>query len=135
MSIQPNQRTNWFYIYAPMLLSVGLIFYFSSLSRLPVTPSFNHQDKLHHFIAFFTLGYSLFRIGFYKQFSPKQTLILVVVCGTLYGFSDELHQLFVPNRVFDWWDLIADFLGCLTALFAGPSLIKLDNRIAEKLSF
>jgi len=29
----------------------------------------------------------------------------------IYGLADELHQLLVPARVFDGWDLAADALG------------------------
>jgi VanZ family protein len=38
--------------------------------------------------------------------------------ATLYGLSDEWHQFYVPQRMSDWADVLADLvgstLGCLT---------------------
>jgi VanZ family protein len=31
--------------------------------------------------------------------------------GALYGISDEIHQYFVPGRVMDWTDAVADTCG------------------------
>ena len=89
------------YIYLPFLCVASLIFYLSSQSNLPIKPIFEFQDKVMHFLAFFTLGYTCIRIFLYKKNSRiKSALITIFVC-TCYGLSDELHQLMVPNRVFD----------------------------------
>ncbi len=103
------------------------------MSQLPFEPLFSLQDKVHHFIAFFTLGYCLLRICNFKKWSKTFTVIVVVLFGTIYGLTDEIHQLYVPNRQFDWFDLVADFLGCVTALLLGSPLLKLDYFIKERL--
>ena len=36
------------------------------------------------------------------------------VIATLYGVSDEYHQLFVPGRSFDYLDIAADGVGSVT---------------------
>jgi VanZ family protein len=38
-------------------------------------------------------------------------LLTGIVLATLYGFSDEWHQSFVPARTADAADLLADFCG------------------------
>ncbi len=38
-----------------------------------------------------------------------------VIFAMLYGLSDEIHQLFVPKRNFDWWDWCADIVGAILA--------------------
>jgi VanZ family protein len=37
--------------------------------------------------------------------------------ATIYGITDEYHQIFVPNRIFSFTDIIADFTGSLVILF------------------
>jgi VanZ family protein len=42
--------------------------------------------------------------------------------STLYGVSDELHQLFVPGRNCDWHDVVADAAGSLLGAALGSAL-------------
>ena len=39
------------------------------------------------------------------------TVIGAVLIASLYGVSDEYHQRFVPGRMFDVLDMVADALG------------------------
>ena len=61
---------------------------------------------------FFILGVFMYRalettkVG---RFSLELSLLL----GSLYGFTDELHQLFVPGRVCSVFDLVFDVIGCV----------------------
>jgi VanZ family protein len=49
---------------------------------------------------------------------PRRALILwPVAFATLYGLTDEIHQLFVPQRTFDLLDLLADAAGA--TIFSG----------------
>lgn len=34
-----------------------------------------------------------------------------ILIGSLYGVSDEYHQMFVPGRTFDVFDMLADVIG------------------------
>jgi VanZ family protein len=43
----------------------------------------------------------------------RREAVLAVLLGILYGASDEVHQLFVPNRSSDVVDLLADTLGVM----------------------
>lgn len=43
----------------------------------------------------------------------KMRLFLSVVVTIVYGFSDEFHQLFVPGRSADIYDLAADAAGAI----------------------
>jgi VanZ family protein len=40
-----------------------------------------------------------------------RTVVIATVCGVLYGWSDEFHQIFVPERNYDLHDLLADGMG------------------------
>ncbi len=38
-------------------------------------------------------------------------VVIAIVLATLYGVSDEFHQLFVPGRSADRYDVLADCIG------------------------
>jgi VanZ family protein len=40
-----------------------------------------------------------------------------VIIAVLYGASDEIHQYFVPGRVCDIFDLVADSIGGFIGAF------------------
>jgi VanZ family protein len=45
-----------------------------------------------------------------------RTVVIATLASILYGWTDELHQLFVPSRQYEWLDLLADATGaCLAA--------------------
>ena len=119
------------YQYFPLFAVIVIIFFFSSLVIVPGPKFFNNQDKVLHFLAFFALGYTLFRIFSYRSIPFFKGAILVIVLTSLYGLSDEIHQLYVPNREFDWYDLLADFLGSFVSVLIGQKLFKLDRYFAS----
>ena len=51
------------------------------------------------------------------------------VFATIYGISDEMHQILVPPRTPDWHDVAADCLGAL----AGALLLTLAVRTLGRL--
>ncbi len=79
------------------------------------------SDKVEHFIAYFglavLLGLNLHFQEKWKKISLYYIVATLVICLT-YGVFDELHQLFVPNRMAEFWDWVADSLGTITGLFA-----------------
>ena len=64
-----------------------------------------------HFIKFSLLAIFIFASGLLN--SPNRNFLAAVGCGALIGVSDEVLQLFVPNRFFDWRDIL---MNCLAAL-------------------
>ena len=124
--------TRKIFIYSPFIIILGAIYYFSSLSSLPIDFSFQFQDKLHHATAFAFLGYSLYRILQYKGIDERYIWLIVMIFGTMYGLSDEIHQAFVPHRVFDWYDLCADVFGLIISCSLGKYVIRCDRRLLIK---
>lgn len=78
-------------------------------------------DKILHLIAFCIYGLSLqtsiFAI-FYKTQNVRKNIImlLVLIIGVLFAASDEVHQIFVPNREGSIADLIIDVAGIAISL-------------------
>lgn len=71
-----------------------------------------------HFLEYFVLG-ALLCNALRFHLKPKQAIAYAFLLGSLYGVTDELHQIFVPTRScdpMDWLvDTIASLLGALLA--------------------
>lgn len=52
--------------------------------------------------------------------------VLAIVCASLYGVTDEIHQLFVPGRMCDPMDWLVDTLGA--SLGSGLAFLWLRRR-------
>lgn len=113
----------WFWI--PVFIWMGIIFYSSSIKGEEL-PRFDIQniDKLFHFIEYFILGFLWARALAHSVDNPNYTYIFIaaVVAASLYGATDEFHQLFVSGRACDIKDFLSDAAG--SALGAGLSIYK-----------
>jgi VanZ family protein len=90
---------------------MAMLFGFSSLSTLPSPPGdLSFYDV--HVGAYAGLGGLTARAlagGLYHV--SWRAVTGAIVIASLYGVSDEYHQLFVPGRDFDVLDLVADAIG------------------------
>ena len=74
-------------------------------------------DKIAHVILYAGLAACL-SIGLRNSnltVRPWVQCFIPLIFAILYGLSDEVHQLFVPRRSFDWWDLCANAVGASIA--------------------
>lgn len=88
-----------------------------------VFEDFTFHDKLLHMGVYFILGLSIiFALhGNFTNIGKKKIIILVLLIGCTYGFSDEIHQYFIPGRDADLLDWLADIAGIALSLAAlGP---------------
>lgn len=98
----------------PALAYMGLIFFVSSLSltqtRLP-----RDSDKLIHFVEYGVLAalwvFALRRTRGGRTRSVRVQAAWSFAISSLYGVTDEIHQLFVPHRSASVADWIADTVG------------------------
>ena len=74
----------------------------------------NHATvrRMAHFCIFTVLGMLLTVASLYS-FDGIKRFILPITIGLVYIFSDELHQMLVPERAFEWKDVLIDSLGML----------------------
>ena len=100
-----------------ILAYCGVIFWFSSQPHpvdIDVVPGL---DKPIHFLIFGGLSV-LVSVGLRRSHAvvhPMVQFLFPVGFATAYGLFDELHQFFVPERMFDPLDLLANFFGALLA--------------------
>ncbi len=109
-----DNRLNLFLVYwLPVLSYCGIIFFLSSFSFELEREEILYSDKFFHLVEYFLLGVLASRA--FKNSFPHATVFkyyfLVILFCSLYGISDEIHQLFVPGREFSSADILVDVLG------------------------
>jgi len=102
-----------------------IIFTLSSISFKSSSNLFELKTITYHFFAFFFL--SLFLSISLTKGKKTNLLLLSIIISILYSISDEIHQLFVPNRYFTISDILTDTVGILTSTFIYLILIKYQN--------
>lgn len=93
------------------IIYMGIIFGLSSIpgDNTPSLP-FPFFDKIAHLIEYTGFGWLLGN-------AFNGSFLAAVLTGSLYGLSDEIHQLFVPGRECDFKDLLCDITGCILGQF------------------
>jgi VanZ family protein len=92
---------------------MAMLFVLSSFSKLPQPPgglSFYHV----HIAAYAGLGALTTRAAAKGLRHVSLTAALAAIAiSSLYGVTDEYHQVFVPGRTFDLLDMAADAFGSM----------------------
>jgi len=111
-------KISWIFKCILTLVYAGIIYWESSRDTSFVSLPY-HTDKLVHFAEFGLLclmtcwSLSFLRAGNKGVYK----IILAIGVTSLYGMSDEFHQLFTPNRSVDVFDWLADTAGAVAAGF------------------
>jgi VanZ family protein len=116
--------------WAPASAYMLLIWALSSMSRIAIDfELIPFQDKGVHFLEYGTLAVLLAHAiqGTWRGWRMLWVFGMTVLGTTLWGLIDEIHQAFVPGRVADVRDLLADALGALLGASVYV-LIKLQMR-------
>ncbi len=101
----------FFYYWLPVIVYMGFIFFMSGRSSIPIVSEIkiNYFDLVEHLIEYFILAVLLIRLTINSNLNkPFLTAIIISVA---YGVLDEVHQLYVPGRIFSFFDMIADAVG------------------------
>lgn len=115
MTILPR----WLRDTLPLLLWMALIFGLSSQSIL-IDIKNETDEKLFYKTAHF-LAYAILAWLWWRFLAPQRQFHWWVLCfawalTTLYGVSDEIHQLFVPGRHGRLADVFFDSAGALAMI-------------------
>ena len=107
-----------FSLWAPVVVYMAALFYLSSLSDVSL-PS-GVSDKPAHVLAYVGLALVVVRAvaGGLPQRIGLRVAAVAILITVAYGASDEIHQMFVPTRMPDWLDLLADAEGALIGTIA-----------------
>jgi len=110
-----------FSLWLPVAGYMAGIFWLSSQSVLPgvsMLPDWLNYDWLHHGTAYAGLAMVVVRAlaGGRLRAVATASLVGAWAIATVYGFTDEFHQWFVPGRTADPRDLLADGVGAALGL-------------------
>ncbi|MBF0190862.1 MAG: VanZ family protein [Magnetococcales bacterium] len=102
--------------HAALLLGYSfLIYLLSSWAGQNSQPLFENQDKIEHILAYGFMAYIAWTA--LRQWTVlRRCWLWAWVYAVGYGLTDEWHQLFVPGRYADLWDLVADAVGAALAI-------------------
>ena len=111
-----NSTLKKFRFWVPALIWMGIIFVFSSLpGPLPlVEPSVLKEwiGWIGHFLEYAGLAFWLYFGQVDGELAEGEVSIKVILISFLgavaYAVTDEVHQIFVPGRMFQWLDLGVD---------------------------
>jgi len=100
------------------LINLILIIYLSffSVPGSPDIPGFiPHADKIGHFILY---GFQAISLSMYLKRYSYQNLntIIFITCFIIGLIIEYLQPVLTNNRVFDYFDIIANLLGVLVSL-------------------
>jgi VanZ family protein len=118
----------------PLFIWAVIIFWLSSIKTFPnLKLPFIGVDKLVHMSVFFVFCWFSRRALFFQIASStlkRWSLIGAFLLTCLYGYFDEVHQLYVPTRSYDYFDMLADGVGAL--LFVALFMVTNRWRTGEK---
>ncbi|MBI5050668.1 MAG: VanZ family protein [Nitrospirae bacterium] len=89
---------------------MAAIFFVSSFSFSELPPLPENSDKLIHAVIYLILAVVIYG-SLRKSGVNKWLFILSFLLASVYGISDEIHQLFVPGRNATVGDVLADSFG------------------------
>ena len=70
-----------------------------------------------HFFLFFILGTALaLSISFSYGGKLHDKYVIALIISIIYAISDEIHQIFVPGRSFQFTDILTDSAGSLLGI-------------------
>ncbi len=104
----------------PVLLYLTVIAVLSAQPNLQPPVRFQMSDKFYHAAEYFGLGVLLaraFRTG-RRAAHPMRTAMMTIALGFFVGVSDEIFQSFIPGRMSDIYDVLADTTGVLLSQVA-----------------
>jgi len=102
----------------PVVALMAAIFLASSSSNPPAPAAVS--DKVLHMAAYAALAVLVFRAvsGGLPARLTRATVLATLLITIGYGVTDEVHQMFVPLRSPELYDLFADAAGAAAGLIA-----------------
>lgn len=88
-----------------------------------------------HLLQFTPLGFALFLLLTTLELSEKIRRLRIPYTlgfGLIYAISDEIHQLFVPGRSFQLFDIFMDMCGVTVGCIGGIILLIVIKAVQKK---
>lgn len=89
-------------------------------------PGVDVISSIAHFCEYAVFG-ALLANALSGHLSLRRACLIAILCASLYGVTDEIHQLFVPGRMCDPVDWLVDTLGA--SVGSGGAFLALRKRL------
>ena len=80
--------------------------------------------ELMHLLEYLVLGILLINVLYQFNFNKNIFVIAIIFC-CIFSITDEVHQLFIKGRAFQFLDIIMDNIGSLIGIFVFKKIKKL----------
>lgn len=81
-----------------------------------------------HFFEYFVLAFLSYKNLENWDYQENKTIIAFLFCF-ICAMTDEIHQLFIVGRAFQYYDILMDMMGCtLMLLFLQIRLVKVGTK-------
>lgn len=84
----------------------------------------NPIRELMHMFEYFILAILFMNV--LREYNIKNISIICLMICFIYASTDEIHQAFVPNRTFQYLDILMDSIGILIGTFISNKIIFKD---------
>ena len=75
----------------------------------------NPLREMMHLLEYLILGILIYNV--LTNYKLNNRFIISLMLAFIYATSDEVHQIFVPNRAFEYFDILMDFIGSIIGIF------------------
>ena len=87
--------------------------------------------KFAHMLEFTALSFSLYN-GIFVTWELKNVPLISLVLTVICAVGDELHQIFVPGRAFQFSDILVDSIGAVIGVVVYLLMYKIYLTIKER---
>ncbi len=92
----------------PMLPKFNPIAWFTQLSH------WEYNRRILHLLLYLVFGFLTVRA--LNSTTMRHENVIGFAVGIVFALSDEIHQIYVPGRSFEWLDILSDVIGILTGI-------------------
>jgi len=122
------EKHKMFFVYIPLVLYWCVLLVLTSIPG-KYAPNIGVSDKIEHSGAYLVLAVLVNFTYMFQRKIPEfynKPVIFTFFTIVFYGLVDEIHQMFIPGRMADVRDLIADAIGGIVGILI-VQLIKKIN--------
>ena len=101
------------------------------LEKLGLTIEEGFLRSCAHCLEFVGLSVLIFNAVF-ATFEMKLTPLIAFVVTVFYAITDEIHQIFVPDRAFQLSDILVDSTGALIGIIVSLIILRLYLTVKER---
>lgn len=85
----------------------------------------NPFREMMHMVEYLILAILLINVLKQKK-SKEKIIVITILFGFIYATTDEIHQIFIPGRTFEYFDIMMDMIGTILGSLIGNKIIKTD---------